>query len=146
MAHQDNHNVPREGGSLQLKLWADGNKWWSGMPSKTDVFMRVKSIVAYYNTTSSISNQEWHNRCAKEKTQCRAVNNRVEKQLSKVDCKKTPWLKECDFGAPSSSRYPSFTGTKAAPASTCCRSIASQMVVQHGGIFVVMASILAAVV
>lgn len=83
--HTDNHNVPREGGSLQLKLWADGNRWWSGIPSRTDVRMRVKSIIAYYNTTSSLTNQEWHNRCAREKKQCKAVTStKLEKNHIKA--------------------------------------------------------------
>lgn len=49
--HHSDHHIPTEGGNLQVKLWADGNKWWSGVPSTTDVFMTIKSIVAYYNTT-----------------------------------------------------------------------------------------------
>lgn len=49
--HSNDHNVPSQGGTLQVKLWADGNKWWSGRPSTSDVFMTIKSIVAYYNTS-----------------------------------------------------------------------------------------------
>lgn len=75
LMHTDNHNLPKAGGSLQLKLWADGNKWWSGTPSKTDVHMRVKSIIAYYNTTSSLNNLKWDKRCEREKTQCVAVTS-----------------------------------------------------------------------
>lgn len=75
LMHTDNHNLPKAGGSLQLKLWADGNKWWSGIPSKTDVHMRVKSIIAYYNTTSSLGNLEWDKRCKREQTQCIAVTS-----------------------------------------------------------------------
>lgn len=73
LMHTDDHNVPKAGGSLQLKLWADGNKWWSGMPSSTDTYLRVKNIVAYFNTTTSLTNEEWHDKCHKEKTQCKAV-------------------------------------------------------------------------
>lgn len=50
LMHEDNR-VPKDGGNLQLKLWADGNKWWSGHPSKTTVTMSVKSITAYFNVT-----------------------------------------------------------------------------------------------
>lgn len=71
--HTDTHNIPTAGGSLQLKLWADGNKWWSGMPSKTDTFLKVKSIIAYFNTTSSLTDKKWQETCAKEKTQCEAT-------------------------------------------------------------------------
>ena len=44
--------TPNLGGNLQLKLWADGNMWWSGQPSKSPVTMSVQSIVAYFNVTS----------------------------------------------------------------------------------------------
>lgn len=71
--HTDDHNTPRAGGSLQLKLWADGNKWWSGIPSTTDTFLRVKNIIAYYNTSTSRTNKEWNDECQKEKTQCKAA-------------------------------------------------------------------------
>lgn len=73
LMHTDDHNVPKAGGSLQLKLWADGNKWWSGMPSSTNTYLRVKNIVAYYNTSTSLTNKEWHDKCHKEKKQCKAV-------------------------------------------------------------------------
>lgn len=63
LIHTNTRNVPKEGagGSLQFKLWADGNEWWSGEPSTTDVFMTIKSIVAYYNT--STADPEWARRC-----------------------------------------------------------------------------------
>ncbi|KIW74999.1 hypothetical protein Z517_11770 [Fonsecaea pedrosoi CBS 271.37] len=51
LVHKNTNNVPKEGGNLQLKLWADGNQWWSGTPSTSDVFMTVGSVVAYYNST-----------------------------------------------------------------------------------------------
>lgn len=57
MVHSDTHNFPTHGGSIQLKLWSDGNFWWSGMPSSTDVFMDVRKIVAYFNTTTSQGQQ-----------------------------------------------------------------------------------------
>jgi len=59
--HANDHHIPTEGGNLQLKLWADGNHWWSGTPSTTDVFMTVKKIVAYYNT--STLDPEWLKAC-----------------------------------------------------------------------------------
>jgi hypothetical protein len=49
------------GGSLQFKLWADGNRWWSGTPSSTEVHMTIKSIVAYFNTTTT--DREWTAAC-----------------------------------------------------------------------------------
>lgn len=61
LIHSSSHNIPTQGGTLQVKLWADGNKWWSGTPSTTDVFMTIKSIVAYFNT--SIPDPNWVKEC-----------------------------------------------------------------------------------
>lgn len=73
LVHTNTRNVPHFGGSLQLKLWADGNKWWSGRPSKTDVVMHVKSIVAYFNTTASGTDAQRANECAVKKSKCVAT-------------------------------------------------------------------------
>jgi hypothetical protein len=61
LMHTSDNNIPTAGGNLQVKLWADGNEWWSGTPSTTDVFMTIKSIVAYYNT--SAPDLEWEKTC-----------------------------------------------------------------------------------
>ena len=52
---------------MQLHLWADGNKWWSGIPSSTNVFMTVKEILMYYNTTGTYndSDMRWFDKCRK---------------------------------------------------------------------------------
>ena len=65
--HTDGRLVRKLGGNLQLKLWADGNKWWSGTPSSTTVKMYVKSIIAYFNTTGVMdgTDQAWFNTCEK---------------------------------------------------------------------------------
>lgn len=89
--HTDDHNVPKAGGSLQLKLWADGNKWWSGIPSSTDTYLRVKNIIAYYNTSSSLTNQQWHDKCHKEHKQCKAVMKLDDKKKPEDD-KKPTWV------------------------------------------------------
>lgn len=52
LVHEDHRGVPRKGGSLQVKVWADGNRWWSGKPSKTDTFLKVRKIEAFFNRTS----------------------------------------------------------------------------------------------
>lgn len=62
MIKTNNHNFPQGGGSVQLKVWADGNRWWSGVPSTTDVHLSIKSIVAYYNTSYSQSIR-WAREC-----------------------------------------------------------------------------------
>lgn len=85
LKHKTAHNTPNVGGNLQLKLWADGNNWWSGVPSTTDVYMIVKSIIAYYNTsgTHSQSDKAWLQTCHAaggpgEKTICKGkLNSRV---------------------------------------------------------------------
>ena len=53
------------GGNLQMKLWADGNKWWSGHPSSTKVTMSVKSLIAYFNTsgTEDGTDKTWFEAC-----------------------------------------------------------------------------------
>lgn len=65
LVHSDTHSMPKIGGNLQLKLWADGNKWWSGIPSKTDVILSVKSVKAFFNTTSSEAGKDvlWTKKC-----------------------------------------------------------------------------------
>lgn len=120
--HTDDHNVPKAGGSLQLKLWADGNRWWSGMPSSTDTYLRVKNIVAYFNTTSSLTNEKWHAKCHKEKTQCKAVmklrgGKKTEDvpQMPRVSGPKScVGAMSCSTGIgapPTDNDYPSYTGS-----------------------------------
>jgi hypothetical protein len=55
VVHVDSHNIPSSPGNVQLLLWADGNSFWSGKPSTTDVVMSVQSIEIYYNTSDSDS-------------------------------------------------------------------------------------------
>lgn len=61
LVHSNEHNIPSAGGNLQMKLWADGNKWWSGTPSTTEVRMTIKKIIAYYNITGP--DTEWAAAC-----------------------------------------------------------------------------------
>jgi hypothetical protein len=64
LTHTDRRSVPSGrgmGGNLQFKLWADKNHWWSGTPSTTDVFLSIKSIVAYFNT--SLLDRKWEDTC-----------------------------------------------------------------------------------
>ena len=76
--HEDKHNIPHSSGSIQLNLWADGNKLWSGAPSTADVTMSVKLIEVYYNTTETDNgtDKKWLRKCDKaggpsDKTVCR---------------------------------------------------------------------------
>ena len=66
VVHVDSHNIPSSPGNVQLLLWADGNRFWSGKPSTTDVIMSVKSIEVYYNTSASDEGErgtEWFDAC-----------------------------------------------------------------------------------
>ena len=69
LMHSDSHHTPTHdmGGNLQMKLWSDGNRWWSGYPSSKDVTMSIKSIIAYYNTSSpeTSANKAWVDACTK---------------------------------------------------------------------------------
>jgi hypothetical protein len=62
LEHADAHSIPQAGGSLQLNLWSDGNRYWSGSASTTDVFMHVRDILVYYNTTGS-NDKKWLDAC-----------------------------------------------------------------------------------
>ena len=65
--HQDHHNIPHYPGSIQLNLWADGNRLWSGTPSTTNVTMAVSIIDVYYNTSETDNGDDtaWFETCAK---------------------------------------------------------------------------------
>ncbi|KAJ9611764.1 hypothetical protein H2200_004948 [Cladophialophora chaetospira] len=60
LVHTNTRNVPSEGmgGSLQFKIWADNNRWWSGTPSTTDVLLSIQTIVAYFNTSTPDPDRE----------------------------------------------------------------------------------------
>ncbi|EFW13249.1 hypothetical protein D8B26_004141 [Coccidioides posadasii str. Silveira] len=66
LMHANNIRIPDVGGRALLNLWADGGIW-SGAPSTTNVYMRVKYVIVYHNTTASDSGQdvEFNDRCAR---------------------------------------------------------------------------------
>ena len=65
LEHADAHSIPQAAGSLQLNLWSDGNRYWSGSASTTDVFMKVKDLLVYFNTTGTDAgtDQKWREEC-----------------------------------------------------------------------------------
>jgi hypothetical protein len=65
LQHIDAHSIPRAAGSVQLNLWSDGNKYWSGSASTTDVFMKVKNLLVYFNTTATDAgtDKKWLDAC-----------------------------------------------------------------------------------
>ncbi|EFE44335.1 hypothetical protein TRV_00865 [Trichophyton verrucosum HKI 0517] len=52
VVHTNNLRIPKDEGSVYLNLWADGGMW-SGSPSTTDVYLRVKHLSIYHNTSAS---------------------------------------------------------------------------------------------
>ncbi|PGH14562.1 hypothetical protein AJ80_05882 [Polytolypa hystricis UAMH7299] len=52
LVHANALRVPQVPGYVYMNLWADGGPW-SGTPSTTDVFMSVKTIAIYHNTSAS---------------------------------------------------------------------------------------------
>ncbi|KAM5495283.1 hypothetical protein McanMca71_005553 [Microsporum canis] len=52
VVHTNNIRVPTDEGSVYMNLWADGGMW-SGSPSTTDVYLRVKYLSIYHNTSAS---------------------------------------------------------------------------------------------
>ena len=63
--HANSHSIPQAGGSLQLNLWSDGNRYWSGSASTTDVLMKVKKFTVYFNTTATDAgtDKKWLETC-----------------------------------------------------------------------------------
>ncbi|KAI1908120.1 hypothetical protein LOZ53_004312 [Ophidiomyces ophidiicola] len=66
LLHANDMKVPEVSGRALMNLWADGGLW-SGAPSTTNVYMRVKYVVIYHNTTASDGGQdlEFNARCAR---------------------------------------------------------------------------------
>ncbi|KAI5279732.1 hypothetical protein KEM54_004017, partial [Ascosphaera aggregata] len=66
LVHTNIARVPETPGQVHLNLWADGGPW-SGAPSTTDVYLLVKAITVYFNTTDSEAGKDAHfnRRCQK---------------------------------------------------------------------------------
>lgn len=66
LVHTNVARVPETPGQVHLNLWADGGPW-SGSPSTTDVYLLVKSITVYFNTTESDAGKDvrFQKRCQK---------------------------------------------------------------------------------
>ncbi|WEW59837.1 hypothetical protein PRK78_005318 [Emydomyces testavorans] len=80
LVHTNNIRVPSVAGRPLMNLWADGGIW-SGTPSITNVYMRVKYVAIYHNTTASDSGSdlEFNDRCAgagglSDETVCLDIN------------------------------------------------------------------------
>ncbi|KAK2744880.1 hypothetical protein FQN55_006442 [Onygenales sp. PD_40] len=50
--HSNALRVPNVPGHVYMNLWADGGPW-SGSPSTTDVYMSVRTVAIYHNTSAS---------------------------------------------------------------------------------------------
>ncbi|EXJ89816.1 hypothetical protein A1O3_02883 [Capronia epimyces CBS 606.96] len=64
LVHTNARDIATLSGNLQFKLWADGNKWWSGTPSTADVLMNIKSIDAYFNSSGTDTDTAWMRACS----------------------------------------------------------------------------------
>ncbi|KAF3484169.1 NACHT and TPR domain protein [Arthroderma uncinatum] len=66
VVHTNTIRVPTDEGSVYLNLWADGGMW-SGSPSTTDVYLRVKYLSIYHNTSASENGTDsvFNQRCQK---------------------------------------------------------------------------------
>ncbi|OJD17638.1 hypothetical protein AJ78_02288 [Emergomyces pasteurianus Ep9510] len=64
--HSNALRIPYAPGHAYLNVWADGGPW-SGAPSTTDVFLTVKLIAIYHNTSASDRglDKEFNERCKK---------------------------------------------------------------------------------
>jgi len=63
MQHQNNHSIPSLSGTFQAAFWSNGDNFWSGQVSTTDVFMALRSIKAYYNSTNAQENIAFFEQC-----------------------------------------------------------------------------------
>ncbi|EER44468.1 conserved hypothetical protein [Histoplasma capsulatum H143] len=52
LVHANAFQIPDAPGHAYLNVWADGGAW-SGAPSTTDVFLTIKLIAIYHNTSAS---------------------------------------------------------------------------------------------
>lgn len=87
LVHTNVARIPTEAGQVHLNLWADGGPW-SGSPSTSNVYLLVKSIAIYHNTTTSEAGKDaaFNKRCTKAggpsaKTVC--LDTMVERGLHK---------------------------------------------------------------
>ncbi|KLJ07881.1 hypothetical protein EMPG_16663 [Blastomyces silverae] len=64
--HSNALRIPHAPGHAYLNIWADGGPW-SGAPSTTDVFLTIKLIAIYHNTSASDQglDREFNERCKK---------------------------------------------------------------------------------
>ncbi|ODH52347.1 hypothetical protein GX48_01410 [Paracoccidioides brasiliensis] len=64
--HTNSLRIPNASGHVYLNVWADGGMW-TGPPSSTDVFLKVRSVAIYHNTSASDQglDEAFNHRCEK---------------------------------------------------------------------------------
>lgn len=91
LVHTNVAHIPDEAGQVHLNLWADGGPW-SGSPSTSNVYLLIKAISIYHNTTLSEAGKDaaFNKQCQKaggpsEKTICldTMVEGGLHKKLNK---------------------------------------------------------------
>ncbi|KAI5283600.1 hypothetical protein KEM52_003296, partial [Ascosphaera acerosa] len=132
LVHTNVARVPETPGQVHLNLWADGGPW-SGSPSTTDVYLLVKNIIVYHNTTESEVGKDVHfnKRCQKagglsSKTLCSDID--VERGTIKK--KKKPGLGSTP-PSPTSSSSSSSSSSSTSPSKTS----SSQSATDTGNIY-----------
>ncbi|KAG6033604.1 hypothetical protein E4U41_006866 [Claviceps citrina] len=64
LADMRGEQVPSSGGHVILQHWSNGNALWSGGPPSSDAVLLVRSVEAYFNSSSAQKGKEWDDRCS----------------------------------------------------------------------------------
>ncbi|KAG6009562.1 hypothetical protein E4U43_008701 [Claviceps pusilla] len=77
--------VPSSAGHLILQHWSNGNTLWSGGPPSSDAVVLVKSVRAYFNSSTAQEDATWNDACSsgeKRGKTCQVANTTVEDSRS----------------------------------------------------------------
>ncbi|KAG5983083.1 hypothetical protein E4U55_000839 [Claviceps digitariae] len=73
--------VPSSGGHLILQHWSNGNTLWSGGPPSSDAVVLVRSVMAYFNSSTAQKDATWNDICSsgeKREQMCQVANKTLE--------------------------------------------------------------------
>ena len=68
-----NKSIPTSPGHITISHWSNGDPRWSGGPPEEDAITTISYFKAYFNTSSSLRQQDWEKRCkdpAADKATC----------------------------------------------------------------------------
>ncbi|KAG6005494.1 hypothetical protein E4U21_007888 [Claviceps maximensis] len=66
LAEMGGERIPSSGGHLILQHWSNGNKLWSGGPPSSDAVVLVRSVQAYFNSSTPQKDAAWNDICSRE--------------------------------------------------------------------------------